>query len=397
LKVVALVQCTAGDLGDSRNENDYVIGVCKRSPLFDSIALACPDEAVSDELERLADHWGINCYRGDQFNVASRLLGAAIQENADIVVRVLLRQFYLDTPQVERMVAALINRNASYVTLPNNYNYALAADVCTCEALSTAVSEIEGISDPLEQASFRFSPWVYMERLPQKYPAAMVDGGSAYSFEKAMAIRERCRQIQSENQVHFSWNFPASSYRFVGNYLNGDEAVLDIACGKGQGSRCLKDFSSSVVGVDMDERNISHAISTVGDTDGLQFKIGDAERFVEENTYDVVVSLHTLEHLSNPDAFLECVCLNLLGQGRLFLEVPLLLAHPLNMPLHPWHEKEYLLPELVAKVRANGFVIDEIWVKQRHVFLKMPITNDSELKNVPGKSTAGLILAHKNI
>ena len=60
MRVVALVQCTAGDLNGSRDEHDYVIGVCKRSMLFDSIALACPDEPQSRELEKLADDWGIN-------------------------------------------------------------------------------------------------------------------------------------------------------------------------------------------------------------------------------------------------------------------------------------------------------------------------------------------------
>ncbi len=47
MNIVALVQCTAGDLGETRDENDYVIGLCKISPLFNSIALACPDEPDS--------------------------------------------------------------------------------------------------------------------------------------------------------------------------------------------------------------------------------------------------------------------------------------------------------------------------------------------------------------
>ena len=397
MKVIAIVQCTARDLSQSKDENDYAIGPCKSSSLFESITLACPNEPESSALEGLADYWGIQCYRGDEFNIANRLLRVALREDADIIVRVLLRQHYLDIQQVSRMVAALLDSQDSYVALPADYNYALAADVCTREALASAAQEIEMLQDPLEQASFRFSPWVYMERHPDLYPAILVDGGPVYPLEKTMAIRDKSRQLQSENQVHFSWKYPASSYRFVSSYLCSDWTVLDIACGKGQGSRCLKDFCAGVLGVDMDKENIREAISSIGDIDGLQFRVGDAERFVQENTYHAVVSMHTLEHLEKPEAFFECVRLNLRKQGRLFLEVPLLLAHPLNMPLNPWHKNEYLLPELIEKVRENGFVTDEIWLKQRHAFVEISINDDDELQNLPPKSTAGLILAHKAV
>ena len=397
MKVVALIQCTADDIGRSTDANDYAVGLCLRTALFESVALACPDQPASTMLEELAHRWGVACYRGDEFNVGRRLLAAARAEGADIVVRVLLRQFYLDVEQVRRMATALQASGSAYVALPSDYNYALAADVCTTGALACAVDEIDTLENELDRASFAFSPWVYMERHPEHYPVVAIDGGPPYPQERSQAIRDRYRRLLSENQAHFAWNFPASSYRFLGAYLHADWRVMDIACGKGQGVRCLKDYCAAVVGVDLDEDNIAQARSGLDTSTGISFHRGNAETYVEVAAYDAIVSLHTLEHLVHPEAFFERARQNLRTGGALFLEVPLLLPHPLGIPLVPWHEKEYLLPELVAQVRAAGFLIDEVWVKQRHAFIQLPTNSDAAYQDLPPKVTAGLILAHKAV
>lgn len=396
MKIVALIQCTAGDIGRSAEPDDYAIGICRESGLFDAVALACPDQPASTALEDLAAKWDVPCHRGDEFNVGHRLLMAARAHDADIVVRVLLRQFYLDTDQVARMVSALRVAGAAYVTLPADYNYALAGDVCTADALARAVEEIDALPEGRDQASFRFSPWVYMERHPDRFPVVAVDGGPAYTPERAHAIRAKYRKILSENQTHFAWNFPASSYRFLGQYLKDDWRVLDIACGKGQGVRCLGEFCAEAVGVDLDPDNIAQARADNGHIAGLDYRLGDAETFLEEGAFDAVISLHTLEHLGHPERFFECTDRNLKPGGRLLLEVPLLMAHPMGMPLVPWHEKEYLLPDLLADVEAGGFVIDDVWVKQRHAFLHLG-SRDNLPETLPAKVTAGLVLAHKPV
>lgn len=399
MKVVALIQCVADDIGESQDASDYAVEACRSAMrgggVFDSVALACPDTLSSGRLEELAKKWGVACYRGDEFNVASRLLAAALAEQADIVVRILLRQFYLDIEQVGRMIFALRSAHSGkghYVTLPSNYNYSLAGDVCTMDALARAVDEIDGLPDSLDKASFQFSPWVYMERKPESFPPVFVDGGPSYPPERTIAIRERYRLLSSENQTHFAWNFPASSYRFIGRYLNSDWRVLDIACGKGEGVKCLREFCDEVVGVDMDSNYISCASTQSTHMSGMSYLVGDAETFMQPSTYDAIISLHTLEHLKRPKDFFKCSEINLRDNGYLFLEVPLLLPHPLGSPLLPWHEKEYLLSELVSEVKAAGFAIEEVWVKQRHAFVNIKTGDVSDL---PPKSTAGLVVARK--
>ncbi len=394
MTVAAIIQCTAADLVNSRDPNDYVIGKCLEAGFIDEIVIACPDDLGAVSLEKAAETWGVQIYKGSDMNVASRLLGAAQMVSAKIIVRLLLRQFYLDVEQVERMVALLKAKQADYIDLPPDYNYALAADVGTVQALSKAVAQIEDIEDDRKRSSMQFSPWVYVEEHPNEFKLKSIDGGPAYGRARVDGIRSKYARLIGENQTHFKWNYPASSYGFMGKYLAKTDAVLDIASGKGQGVRRLKEYCAHAVGVDLTPDHIDIANRENGHIDGIEYEEGNAETYVRPNHFDAIVSLHTLEHLPNPDAFFECSLINLKPSGKLLLEVPLLLQHPLNMPLMPWHHKEYGLQELVDAVLKHGFHIDEVWGKKRHAFVAIEYASGL-VTSSHGRLTAGIIIAHK--
>lgn len=394
MTVAAIIQCTPADLVKSRDPDDYVIGKCLEAGFLDEVVIACPEGSDAASLEQAAEAWGVQIYKGSDMNVAARLLGAAQAVNATIIVRVLLRQFYLDVDQLERMVAMLKVTQADYIDLPPDYNYALAADVGTVQALSKAVTQIEAIADDRERSSMQFSPWVYVEEHSNVFKLKSIDGGPDYDKARVEEIRSKYARLISENQTHFKWNYPASSYGFMGKYLAGTDTVLDIACGKGQGVRRLKEYCAHAVGVDLTAQHIDIANRENGHIDGIEYAEGNAETFVRPNHFDAIVSLHTLEHLPNPDAFFECSLSNLKAGGKLLLEVPLLLQHPLNMPLMPWHHKEYGFQELVDAVVHHGFVIDEVWAKKRHAFVPIQY-NSGQVTSSHGRLTAGIVIAHK--
>ncbi len=394
MTVAAIVQCTPADLVNSRDPDDYVIGKCLEAGFIDEVVLACPDGADAVSLEQAAETWGVQIYKGSDMNVAARLLGAAQSVNATIIVRVLLRQFYLDVEQLDRMVTLLKTNRADYIDLPPDYNYALAADVATVQALSKAVVQIENIKDDRERSSMQFSPWVYMEEHPHLFNLQSIDGGPDYELARVEGIRSKYARLIGENQTHFKWNYPASSYGFMGKYLAETDTVLDIACGKGQGVRRLKEYCATAVGVDLTPDHIDIANRENGHIEGIEYREGDAETYVRPDHFDAIISLHTLEHLPNPDAFFECSLTNLKPNGKLLLEVPLLLQHPLNMPLMPWHHKEYAFQELVDAVVKHGFHIDEVWAKKRHAFV--PIEYEGgRVTSSHGRLTAGIVIAHR--
>jgi 2-polyprenyl-3-methyl-5-hydroxy-6-metoxy-1,4-benzoquinol methylase len=108
-------------------------------------------------------------------------------------------------------------------------------------------------------------------------------------------------------------------YAFACRFVRG-KRVLDIACGEGYGSAALqKTGAANVIGVDVSESTCSHARNKYW----LDARPGTAERIpLPDNSVDVVVSFETIEHVPDPDCFLdECVRVLAPG-GRLVISTP---------------------------------------------------------------------------
>lgn len=98
-------------------------------------------------------------------------------------------------------------------------------------------------------------------------------------------------------------------YQIALPYLKGKK-VLDIACGEGYGARFMLDNGAlQIEGVDASSQAIESAQSLFKDGH-IAFSTFDASRvddLFEENTFDVVVSLETIEHLKEPAKFLNAI------------------------------------------------------------------------------------------
>lgn len=104
-----------------------------------------------------------------------------------------------------------------------------------------------------------------------------------------------------EASIHFARYAIAKS-------LVKDKKVLDIACGEGYGSYLLKRAGAKeVVGVDVSTAAINRARQSL-DSEGIQFVLSDAigmHQHYPDEYFDVVVSCETIEHVENPDAYLQ--------------------------------------------------------------------------------------------
>ena len=256
-----------------------------------------------------------------------------------------------------------------------DFNYELGADVFTTEALRKVVNMSKG--EGHEVAARQFGPWRVMDENPKDFVTLEHPGSANYCVEKVSGIKEKLGRLLQENQVHYGWQFPASSYAFIGPLLPPDGMVLDIACGQGSGSRQLMEYHQQVVGVDLDQAYINQATQQFSDVEGLSYICADACSFSEPNTYDTIVSMHTLEHLSNDKQFLTMCHQNLKRSGKLFLEVPLLLPRPLGEPLYPFHSKEYLKHELEELCTEAGFVIEKKVGRDRGVYTSIDLAREA--------------------
>lgn len=108
-------------------------------------------------------------------------------------------------------------------------------------------------------------------------------------------------------------------YAFAGRHARGGR-LLDIACGVGYGTRFLTDRVSELtnaLGVDLSEPAILYAKERYAD-ERTSFLACDAMRFQDADGFDTIVSIETIEHLPNPQGFVDQI-VGLLRPGSILI------------------------------------------------------------------------------
>ena len=149
-------------------------------------------------------------------------------------------------------------------------------------------------------------------------------------------------------------------YRFAIPYVVG-KRVLDIACGEGYGSAAfLEAGAMSVIGVDISEETCRHARSKYG----IDARVGDAQAIpLPDQSVDVIVSFETIEHVSEPIAFLgECARVLAPG-GKVVISTPNKDIYRGNGEQHnPYHCSE-LTKEEFDELLSHRFVGSEMFMQ----------------------------------
>jgi 2-polyprenyl-3-methyl-5-hydroxy-6-metoxy-1,4-benzoquinol methylase len=151
-------------------------------------------------------------------------------------------------------------------------------------------------------------------------------------------------------------------YEFAARKLLGTASILDLACGVGYGSRLMKDLipAATVTGVDACAAAIEYAAVHYSKP-GLNFGVDDAMDF-DDGPFDAVVSLETIEHLPDPQAFMERVTKRLLRPGGLFIgSVP---VTP-SMDANPNHLHDFTARSFRKLLAGHGLVeLDSLYQVQ---------------------------------
>ncbi len=383
MRIAAVVQCTFSNLlandptlarrsagAVDRDPEHYVIAPLRRCRRVDAIVLAVPDVPENAIFRDLAVRWGAVCHAGDEYDVTARLLGAARAVSADVVVRVLLHRFYLDTELVERCVDLLERERADYVNLPPDFNINFGGDVLRTEALARAHAAIAALADPQERARHLFRPWHWLETVSADFRVVTCEAVPVYPPERVAAIRAHPNWSE---RSRYGDDFPASEYHVIGRLLRPEDRVLDLACGYGESTEILGRYAARVVGVDRDPELIAEARRRFGDRPHLEFVCADAEEYVHPpHAFDAVVSLHTLEHVARDRRMLINVRNMLRPGGRLVLEVPLATRRPFAVPHNPHHVREYTRREIERLVLDAGFRLVAARGVSRGIYVEDP-------------------------
>ena len=148
--------------------------------------------------------------------------------------------------------------------------------------------------------------------------------------------------------------------------LVSNKKVLDIACGEGYGSYLMTVNASSVTGIDINPLVIEKAREKYKKSN-LEFLQGNAEEIpVLDQSFDIVVSFETIEHLENHYLLLKEIKRVLKPDGVLIISTPNKLFYSdKNGYINPYHKKELYLNEfkdLLTKSFVNYRVYSQTYI-----------------------------------
>lgn len=148
-------------------------------------------------------------------------------------------------------------------------------------------------------------------------------------------------------------------YRFAKKFVR-NQRVLDIACGEGYGAAALLHAGAShVFGIDISANTCGHARSKYG----LDVSAGDALNIpLQDRTVDLIVSFETIEHVDQPQKFLDECARILVPNGLLIISTPNRDVYSENGKHNVFHKKELNLPEFVDLV-SKKFDISRLYTQ----------------------------------
>lgn len=158
---------------------------------------------------------------------------------------------------------------------------------------------------------------------------------------------------QEEHRARYVWAAERASGR-----------VLDIACGTGHGSELLA-RRCHLSGLDKDNTAISAAKARVPSG---EFRVCHVPPVpFDDNSFDTAVSFETLEHVDRDRDFLLELRRIVKPGGHLLVSSPnrAVTSPNAEVPPNPFHVREYLLPDLLSRVREAGFGEVDVWYQRR--------------------------------
>lgn len=107
----------------------HLMARLRQAPSIDRIVLATTVNAADDPLNAFAHDAGILCHRGSEENVMARVIGAAEQAGADIVVEITGDCPIIDPGLVEQAIRMFLNNECDYASNAHIRSYPDGMDV----------------------------------------------------------------------------------------------------------------------------------------------------------------------------------------------------------------------------------------------------------------------------
>ncbi len=171
------------------------------------------------------------------------------------------------------------------------------------------------------------------------------------------------RIVPDTNAWRESFENHSERYRSF-RHLYPGRKVLDAACGVGYGSFYIRtQGAAEVTGLDIDHGALEYARTHYKD-EKLEFMRGDCTKLpFQDNSFDVIVSFETLEHISNAGAVVAEFARCLKPGGTLLASTPNRLTFSMNEAVkeeNPFHVNEMTIAEFRALIGCH-LTVASVW------------------------------------
>jgi len=147
-------------------------------------------------------------------------------------------------------------------------------------------------------------------------------GRGGYNVQRFYAHDDRRMAIRRNIFDAAAYERHFHRYKYFLQHIRSSDDILDIACGSGYGSQILAGKAKSVHGVDTDAKTIEYAKRNYMKPN-VRFSSSPIESFSPKKRYDKIISVETIEHLKDPEAYLARARGWLKPGGVIWLTCPL--------------------------------------------------------------------------
>jgi len=288
---------------------------------------------------------------------------AAVHDLADdaLVLRIDGLHCFFQENVIRALIAAADAEKLDLAKSPDNFPPPLTGEVWRVRALRHIDSVLSGLPSKDAAPHFVHPKFLAMRKEaglctrivePPPVPDDMLSAiraGLARAFDEDH-IEVTRKSIGAGDQISFH-------YVLARRYLKPADRVLDVASGKGFGGNMLAEVASSVTCADLDQSKLEEG-RKLFPRDNLAFARQDVTAMnFSDDSFDVVVSMETIEHMEDVDLYLAELRRVLKPGGRAILSTPQnCIGH---IPLTPAHIREFSLDELRSDC-ARHFDVERI-------------------------------------
>jgi spore coat polysaccharide biosynthesis protein SpsF len=153
-----------------------VISRLRRSRLLNDVAVATSTRSEDEQTEALCSKLGVPCYRGSEDDVLDRFYLAAVDNEAEAVVRITADCPLIDPGVSDKVIQAFLDQQPDYAsnTIERTYPRGLDTEVVTMQVLRSAWQEAR---EPFQRA--HVTPFIYQH--PERFRLLSVCGRADHS------------------------------------------------------------------------------------------------------------------------------------------------------------------------------------------------------------------------